>query len=231
MLPPPYMVDSLANGHVDGFCVGAPWNSVAVDLGIGVILHFVSEILQRAAEKVLAVRAGWAEENPDVLLRLVRAHRRAAAFIEDEANREEVAASLPRPTACVARSGVPTAGCAECSPHARWPPEGRARRHRAHRASAICWSAATALRGPIVRQAAWLYAQMVRWGQAPLSQELLAVAKGVVRPDLYDAALPGQDDLVGGEPADGIGAFAGPTFDAVRHRRTPRALVDQTLRR
>ena len=34
-----------ANKHVDGFCVGAPWNSVAVDLGIGYILHFVSEIL------------------------------------------------------------------------------------------------------------------------------------------------------------------------------------------
>ena len=45
VLPPPYMVDSLARGHVDGFCVGAPWNSVAVDLGIGYILHFVSDIL------------------------------------------------------------------------------------------------------------------------------------------------------------------------------------------
>src|SRR5690606_28612192 len=54
VLPPPFMVDSLANKHVDAFCVGAPWNSVAVDLGIGHILHFVSEILQRAAEKVLA---------------------------------------------------------------------------------------------------------------------------------------------------------------------------------
>jgi NitT/TauT family transport system ATP-binding protein len=36
VLPPPYMVESLANGHVDGFCVGAPWNAVAVDLGEGV---------------------------------------------------------------------------------------------------------------------------------------------------------------------------------------------------
>jgi NitT/TauT family transport system ATP-binding protein len=51
VLPPPYMVESLANRHVDAFCVGAPWNSVAVDLGIGFILHFVSEILARAAEK------------------------------------------------------------------------------------------------------------------------------------------------------------------------------------
>ena len=33
VLPPPYMVESLQNGHVDAFCVGAPWNSVAVDLG------------------------------------------------------------------------------------------------------------------------------------------------------------------------------------------------------
>ena len=94
VLPPPYMVDSLASGHVDGFCVGAPWNSVAVDLGIGIILHFVCEILARAMEKLLAVRTRWAEENPEVLLRLVRANRKAAAFIEDEANREEVAAIL-----------------------------------------------------------------------------------------------------------------------------------------
>ncbi len=61
-------------------------------------------------------------------------------------------------------------------------------------------------------QAAWLYAQMVRWGQAPLSGELLAAAKAVFRPDLYDAASRATARLAG-EPADGIGAFAGPPFD------------------
>ena len=34
---------------------------------------------------------------------------------------------------------------------------------------------------PDPAQAAWLYAQMVRWGQAPLSAEMLAAAKGVFR--------------------------------------------------
>src|SRR5262245_55452624 len=97
VLPPPYMVESLANGHVDGFCVGAPWNSVAVDLGIGLILHFVSEILLRAAEKVLAVRERWAQEHPDRLARLVRAHSRAADFIENETHRDEVTAILAAP--------------------------------------------------------------------------------------------------------------------------------------
>jgi NitT/TauT family transport system ATP-binding protein len=62
-------------------------------------------------------------------------------------------------------------------------------------------------------QAAWLYAQMVRWGQAPLSRELLEAAKAVWRPDLYDAALPAEDQTFADEPADGIGAFAGPPFD------------------
>jgi len=104
VLPPPYMVESLQNKHVDGFCVGAPWNSVAVDLGIGRILHFVSEILSRAAEKLLAVRQRWADENPDVLIRLVRAHARAADFVENAANRDEVAALLAAPN----RIGVET---------------------------------------------------------------------------------------------------------------------------
>jgi two-component system, oxyanion-binding sensor len=217
VLPPPYMVDSLANAHVDGFCVGAPWNSVAVDLGIGVILHFVCEILTRAAEKLLAVRARWAEENPDVLLRLVRAHHKAAAFIEDEANREEVAAMLVAPNridvaailAAPNRSDVAAEIISRTfSGRLKVSPDGTVRTSDRY---LMVGRKGAARPDPV--QAAWLYAQMVRWGQAPLTAEHLARAKSVVRPDLYDAALPGRDGKVAGEPADGIGAFAGPAFD------------------
>ena len=97
VLPPPYMVDSLASGHVDAFCVGAPWNSIAVDRGVGHILHFVSDILVRAAEKVLAVRQSWSEKNPDVVAALVRAAFRAAEFIEQPENRAEAARILAQP--------------------------------------------------------------------------------------------------------------------------------------
>ena len=62
VLPPPYMVESLASEHVDAFCVGAPWNSVAVDLGVGNILHFGCEIMAQVSEKVLALRQRWADE-------------------------------------------------------------------------------------------------------------------------------------------------------------------------
>src|ERR1700753_543491 len=97
VLPPPYMVDSLANGQVDAFCVGAPWNSIAVDRGVGQILHFVSDILVRAAEKVLAVRQSWSEKNPELLAGLVRAVARAADFISEPEHHTEGARLVGEP--------------------------------------------------------------------------------------------------------------------------------------
>ena len=205
VLPPPYMVESLASMQVDAFCVGAPWNSVAVDLGIGHILHFVSEILARAAEKVLGVRQRWADENPDVLIRLVRAHAKAADFVEDTTNRDEVAALLARPN----RIGVePDVIRRTLDGRLKVSPGGEYRNDARY----LLVGREGAAR-PDPAQAAWLYAQMVRWGQAPLSREMLAAAKAVWRPDLYDAALGGAVAPAAGEPADGIGAFVGPPFD------------------
>ena len=206
VLPPPYMVESLANRHVDAFCVGAPWNSVAVDLGIGFILHFVSEILARAAEKVLGVRASWAQEHPDTLRRLVRAHGRAAAFVEDHANLDEVTTMLAAPNRIGAAAEVIRR---TLDGRMKVAPDGMV---RASDRYLLVGRKGAGRPDPL--HAAWLYAQMVRWGQAPLSAELLAGAKAVFRPDLYDAALPGEQAQHVGEPTDGIGAFAGPAFDA-----------------
>jgi NitT/TauT family transport system ATP-binding protein len=205
VLPPPYMVESLANRHVDGFCVGAPWNSVAVDLGIGHILHFVSEILARAAEKVLGVRSRWAEENPEVLARLVRAHGRAAAFVEDVANREEVAMILAAPN----RIGVAAEVIRRTlDGRLKISPDGAVRTDERY---LLIGRAGVARPDPV--QAAWLYAQMVRWGQAPLAPDLLAAAKAVFRADLFDGARGNGAPKTTGEPTDGIGAFTGPPFD------------------
>jgi NitT/TauT family transport system ATP-binding protein len=205
VLPPPYMVETLAGRQVDGFCVGAPWNAVAVDLKVGFILHFVSEILARATEKLLAVRSRWAQENPETLTRLVRAHRRAAAFVEDTANRDQVSAILAAPN----RLGVAGEMIRRTlDGHIKIAPDGTTRTSDRY----LLIGRKGAAR-PDAVQAAWLYAQMVRWGQAPLSAQMLAAAKAVFRPDLFDAALAdGAPDLAG-EPADGIGAFAGPPFD------------------
>ena len=204
VLPPPYMVDSLANGHVDAFCVGAPWNSVAVDLGVGHILHFVADILVRAAEKVLAVRQDWSEKNPDILAALIRAHQRAAEFIEQPQNRAEMAAILAQPE----RIGVDAdviqrtlAGRLKISP------DGAMRESSRY---LLVGREGAARPDPV--QAAWLYAQMVRWGQAAITPNALKTARAVFRPDLYDAALGLRSDA-DRATFDFIGAFAGPAFD------------------
>jgi ABC-type nitrate/sulfonate/bicarbonate transport system substrate-binding protein len=204
VLPPPYMVDSLANGHVDAFCVGAPWNSVAVDLGVGHILHFVSDILVRAAEKVLATRQEWSESNPDTLAALIRAHHRAAEFIEHPQNRAEAAAILAQPE----RIGV-DADVIQRTLDGRLKisPDGTMRESSRY---LLVGREGAARPDPL--QAAWLYAQMVRWGQTSFSPEALAVAKGVFRPDLYDAALGREGKPAGA--SDAVGAFDGPAFDA-----------------
>jgi ABC-type nitrate/sulfonate/bicarbonate transport system substrate-binding protein len=205
VLPPPYMVESLANKHVDAFCVGAPWNSVAVDLGIGHILHFVSEIFQRAAEKVLAVRARWAEDNPDVFRRLVRAHGRAAAFVEDVNNRDEVARILSAPDRIAV---APDVIRRTLDGRLKVSPDGT---YRSSNRYLLVGRAGAARPDPV--QAAWLYAQMVRWGQALLSSENLAAAEATFRPDLYDQILGAEAPLPPSEPADRVGAFTGPAFD------------------
>ncbi len=204
VLPPPYMVESLANGHVDAFCVGAPWNSIAVDRGLGHILHFVSDILVRAAEKVLAVRQGWSEKNQETVAKLVRACSRASQFIEGAENRAEVACLLAQPE----RIGVDAEviqrtldGRLKISPDGTLRESGRyllVGRESASR--------------PDPAQAAWLYAQMVRWGQTGMSPEALKTAMAVFRPDLYDAAL-GQRGTADTARVVPFSAFAGPAFD------------------
>ncbi|MGR3468453.1 MAG: ABC transporter substrate-binding protein [Shimia sp.] len=67
------MARALADGDIDAFCVGEPWGSVAVDEGLGALLLPGAAIWSFAPEKVLAVRRDWAEGEPDLSGRLLRA--------------------------------------------------------------------------------------------------------------------------------------------------------------
>jgi len=202
VLPPPYMVESLQSGQIDGYCVGAPWNSVAVGQGIGRILHFGCAIMARASEKVLAVRERWADKNRDTLDALLRGLARAAAFVEDAGNRADVArmvaARLDVADGIIART---LAGDLQIAVDGSTRSSDRhliIRRDGAGRPDTV--------------QAAWIYAQMVRWRQTPYSDALLNDARAVFRTDLYDAALGLQASPAGNLPPDGIGCFSGPAF-------------------
>jgi NitT/TauT family transport system ATP-binding protein len=85
-VPPPLMPDALAAGEVDAFCVGEPRGSVSVERGDGALLLATSAIWSSAPEKVLATRAGWAEAEPDLAGRLLRAVWRAGRWLGQAEN-------------------------------------------------------------------------------------------------------------------------------------------------
>lgn len=80
-VPPSQMAAALEAGEIDAFCVGEPWGSQSVEVGVGKLLLPCSEIWSFAPEKVLAVRADWLEKHAETGHRLTRALWRAARWL------------------------------------------------------------------------------------------------------------------------------------------------------
>lgn len=86
-VPPPLMAEAMAEDQIDAFCVGAPWGSIAVETGVGELLLPGSAIRARAPDKVLAVRHDWAEAEPVLTRRLMRALWQAGRWLARPENR------------------------------------------------------------------------------------------------------------------------------------------------
>jgi len=97
-IPPPLMANALASGDVDAFFVGEPWGSVAVDEGAGALLLPGKAIWAAAPEKVLATRRAWADTEPDLVGRLMRAVWRAGRWLDRPESRLTASEILARKT-------------------------------------------------------------------------------------------------------------------------------------
>lgn len=95
-VPPPQMWSNLRAGHLDGYCVGEPWNSAAILAGDGWCAATSCSLAPRHPEKVLAVRKVWADANPDTHQRLAAAVLEACRVCDDPSRREGVVQLLAR---------------------------------------------------------------------------------------------------------------------------------------
>lgn len=95
-VPPPLMADALTAGEIDAFCVGEPWGSAAVEAGVGALLLPGSAIWSFAPEKVLATRTGWAETEPHLLGRLMRAAWKAGRWLSTSSSHTTASEILSR---------------------------------------------------------------------------------------------------------------------------------------
>lgn len=199
VVPPPFLPDALGAGRVDGYCVGEPFNSVAVARGVGRIVTIKSSIWRSSPEKVLGVRREWAERFPEQMAAVIRAITRAARWCGDPDNHDTLARVLSRED----RLGISSAILMRALtgrlyigdkdiidvPDFFLPFE---------RAANFPW----------ISHALWFYSQMVRWQQVGHSAENAHKAAGTYRPDIYRAALDGMGIAVPSANAKVEGALA-----------------------
>lgn len=90
IIPSPVIHRGLLDGHLDGYCVAEPWNSIAVEAGAGWIVATSHEINPGQTEKVLLVLEDFAERYADEHLAVVAALIEASIFCELPAHRPEL---------------------------------------------------------------------------------------------------------------------------------------------
>jgi two-component system, oxyanion-binding sensor len=200
IVPPPMMADALAANRIDGYCVGEPWNTVAVVAGTGRIATVKSAIWHSSPEKVLGVRQEWARREPEALAGLIRALYHAAEWCGRAENHGELAALLARPEYVGRDAGLILQGLqGRMNPRSEAPVAG------------FFEPFANAATFPWQSHALWLYTQMVRWGMVTNTPENVASARNAYRPDIYRAALKPMGVVLPGANAKVEGALTVPT--------------------
>jgi ABC-type nitrate/sulfonate/bicarbonate transport system substrate-binding protein len=180
VVPPPYMVEALRSGDIDGYCVGEPWNEQAVTDGVGRSLLTDYDIWNNHPEKVFGVTREWAERHPNTHKALLMALLEAAAWIDRPDHRPEVVEILAREEYVNAAPEVvqmSMKGSFRFGPDE--DPVAMPDFNVFHRYTANF---------PWHSHAVWFITQMYRWGQLDEAVNIRAVAERVYRPDLYREA-------------------------------------------
>ncbi|MEG3640990.1 CmpA/NrtA family ABC transporter substrate-binding protein [Magnetococcus sp. PR-3] len=171
--PPPRMVKSLRSDGISGFCVGEPWNQLAVDEGLGQICVTKQDIWPASPEKVLGLRQSWGEQNPEALNGLMAALVEAGIWADDLNNRDELVELLAAPDVIGIEPTIIAASLAGD------PAPILFQRHLAQ--------------FPWISQAQWLLEQMQRWGQLPEHVNTTEIAQNVYQPERYNQILDAQN--------------------------------------
>jgi nitrate/nitrite transport system ATP-binding protein len=204
-IPPAQMVANLKSGSIDGYCVGDPWNSYAVQEDLGYVIATDLEIWAGHPEKILGVREEWAQQYPETHLALIRALLQACEYCDDYRNREAVVELLSRPQYLGVEPRYLRPGLID--PYDRgWGEEPE----QLLRFNQFFVDRSTY---PGRSEALWILTQMARWGYAPFPKNWVEVIERVRRPELYSEACR-QLDLPGLEAERTTFAlFDGMVFD------------------
>ena len=97
VLPPEQVFRNLVTGNIDGFCVGEPWNSMAVEAGEGWCPATSEQIASNYPGKVLATSERFYNYRPDEYVRMIEVLQKACAYCETEQQHDEILDILSQP--------------------------------------------------------------------------------------------------------------------------------------
>jgi nitrate/nitrite transport system substrate-binding protein len=203
-IPPPQMVANMRVDRMDGFCVGEPWNARAIADDIGYTAITTQEMWKDHPEKVLAFREDFAAQNPRTVKAMLKAMHEASLWLDVPGNRAELAQILSRTT------------YVNCAPEVLLPRllgqydygDGRRSQHE----FAMTFQARNTNR-PQEKYAVWWLTQFRRWGMVTGAPDYRALARKVMRGDLYDEAMRELGYAHGGASETPETFFDGRTFD------------------
>ena len=96
-LPPPVMARTLRSGHIDGYCVGEPWNSDTILTGDGWCPVVSSDVSFGHPEKVFLMANDYLHQHHEESMRLCAALLEACAICQDASMREQLIDLLAHP--------------------------------------------------------------------------------------------------------------------------------------
>jgi nitrate/nitrite transport system ATP-binding protein len=202
VIPPVQMMASLKAGTIDGYCVGSPWHSLAVQDDLGFTIATDLDIWPGHPEKVLGMREDWVEKHPQTHLALIKALMAACEYCDDPRNRQEVATLLAQPQYLDMEMARLVPGFAGDYDGGTGVEHGSAMAfHRFHSDRANAPGRAEGL---------WILTQMARWGMNPFPKNWVEVLERVRRLDLYGEAARQM-----GWPVQEPGLSAFHLFDGV----------------
>ena len=204
VVPPAQMVSHLEAGIIQGYCVGEPWNTLAVAEGLGRLLMTSHAIWNNHPEKVFAVTRQWAERHPQTHQALLRSLLKACRWLDSTENRLAAVHILEKGRYVNTPAEILRAGLT-----GRWP-TGSEPITTSQAADDVLVFHRYAANFPWRSHALWFMAQMAACRQIEPDLDFSALAAQVYRPDLYRQAArtlgvvcPAVDSKVEGEHRTG----------------------------
>src|SRR4051812_41646496 len=180
VVPPAQMVANIKVDKMDGFCVGEPWNARVIADGIGYTALNTQDIWPDHPEKVCAFTEEFAEKNPKTVKAVLKALHEASEWLDDMKNRPEQADIVSRPTYI------------NCPPGLILP---RLQGHydygdgRVIEDKMFMSFSKRNCNYPQPKYAVWWQTQLRRWGMIDAKPDYDALAKKVMRNDIYEEAM------------------------------------------